>query len=195
MRTLLYPLIVLKFCAMEWLSLYIKYFAKLGISLKTMSSSPITGVTAGTVIAASAMTSTEKAIYLLILFYVFDFITGIFASWREKKEAEKTKPELKEESLISSEKLKLSGVKAFTYASAILAVWAIEKVFIIKSFKFDSISDQHMTITLIFIGFCCSVEFYSIFFENFKRAGFDIRKKFFTLVGGVKKMINKVTTE
>lgn len=180
---------------MEWLSLYIKYFAKLGISLKTMSSSPVTGVTAGTVIAASAMTTTEKAIYLLIVFYVFDFITGIFASWREKREAEKTKPELKEESLISSEKLKLSGVKAFTYASAILAVWAIEKVFIIKSFRFDTISDQDMTITLIFIGFCCSVEFYSIFFENFKRAGFDIRKKFFTLVGGVKKMINKVTIE
>lgn len=195
MKNFLYPLIVLKFCAMKWLFLYIKYFAKLGVSLKTMTSSPITGITAGTIVAASTMTSTEKAIYLLIIFYIFDFITGILASWREKREAEKTKPELKEEDLISSEKLKLSGIKAFTYSSAILAVWAIEKVFIIKSFKFDVISDQHMTITLIFIGFCCSVEFYSIFFENFKRAGFDIKKKFFTVVGAVKKMINKVTTE
>ena len=195
MRTLLYPLTVLKYCAMKWLFLYIKYFTKLGVSLKTMSSSPAAGITAGTVIAASAMTNTEKAIYLLIAFYVLDFITGILASWREKKEAEKKDPSLKEQDLISSEKLKLSGIKAFTYASAILAVWAIEKVFIIKSFKFDNISDQDMTITLIFIGFCCSVEFYSIFFENFKKAGFDIRKKFFTVVGEVKKMINKVTTE
>lgn len=194
MKFILYPLMILKQCAMEWLSLYSKYFFKLGISLKTMTSSPGTGITAGTVVAASAMTDTEKAIYLLICFYVLDFITGILASWKEKKEAEKKNPKLKEQSLISSEKLKLSGVKAFTYASAILAVWGIEKVFIIKSFKFDSFSDQNMTITLIFIGFCCSVEFYSIFFENFKRAGFDIRKKFFAVAGEVKKIINKITT-
>lgn len=179
---------------MGWLFLYAKYFTKLGISLKTMSSSPITGIATGTIITASAMTDTEKAIYLLIGLYVLDFITGILASWTEKREVEKKDPKLKEQNLISSEKLKLSGVKAFTYASAILAVWAIEKVFIIKSFKFDSISDQHMTITLVFIGFCCSVEFYSIFFENLKRAGFDIRKKFFTVTGEIKKIINKITT-
>lgn len=179
---------------MNWLILYVKYFTKLGISLKTMTSSPVAGVTAGTLIAASVMTNTKKAIYLLIAFYVLDFITGILASWREKKEAEKKDPSLKEQNLISSEKLKLSGIKAFTYASAILAVWAIEKVFIIKSFKFDAISDQHMNITLIFIGFCCSVEFYSVFFENFKRAGFDIKKNLFKVVGEVKKIIAKITT-
>jgi hypothetical protein len=50
-----------------------------------------------------------------------------------------------------------------------------------------------MTITLVFIGFCCSVEFYSVFFENFKRAGFDIRKKLFAVIGEVKKIINKAT--
>lgn len=194
MRPLIYPLIIFKYCAMEWLSLYSKYFLKLGISLKTMSSSPATAIASGTVVAASVMTNTEKAIYLLIGFYILDFITGILASWREKKEAEKTKPELKEQSLISSEKLKLSGVKAFTYASAILAVWAIEKVFIIKSFKIDSISEQEMTITLIFIGFCCAIEFYSIFFENFKRAGFDIRKKFYGVVNEGKKILAKFLT-
>jgi hypothetical protein len=194
MRTFLYSLKILKQCAMGWLFLYAKYFTKLGISLKTMSSSPVTGIATGTIITASAMTDTEKAIYLLIGLYVLDFITGVLASWTEKREAEKKDPKLKEQNLISSEKLKLSGVKAFTYASAILAVWAIEKVFIIKSFKFDSISDQHMTITLVFIGFCCSVEFYSIFFENLKRAGFDIRKKFFTVTGEIKKIINKITT-
>ena len=194
MTLYLSPLIIIKHCAMEWLFLYSKYFLKLGISLKTMTSSPITGIAAGTVVAASAITDTEKAIYLLIAFYILDFKTGILASWREKREAEKKDPSLKDTNLISSEKLKLSGIKAFTYASAILAVWAIEKVFIIKSFKFDSFSDQDMTITLIFIGFCCSIEFYSIFFENLKRAGFDIRKKFFSVAGEVKKIINKVTT-
>lgn len=179
---------------MKCLFLYIKYFSKLGISLKTMLSSPVASFTAGTVVAVSVMTNTEKAIYLLIAFYVLDFITGILASWREKKEAGKKDPKLKEEDLISSEKLKLSGIKAFTYATAILAVWGIEKVFIVKSFKFDNISDQNMNITLIFIGFCCSIEFYSIFFENFKRAGFDIKKSLFKVVGEVKKIIAKITT-
>ena len=37
----------------------------------------------GTVIAASVMTNTEKAIYLLVAFFVLDFITGILASWKE----------------------------------------------------------------------------------------------------------------
>lgn len=175
---------------MQWLSLYSKYFIKLGISLKTMSSSPATAVSASTVIIASTLTNAEKAMYLLIAFYTLDFITGILASWREKKEAEKLNPDLKKEDLISSDKLKLSGIKAFTYASAILAVWGIEKVFIIKSFKFDSISDQDMTITLIFIGFCCAIEFYSIFFENFKRAGFDIKSKAMTIIKNTKKFIS-----
>jgi phage-related holin len=194
MRPFIYSLIIFKYCAMEWLSLYSKYFLKLGISLKTMSSSPATAVASGTVVAASLMTNTEKAIYLLIALYVLDFITGILASWKEKREAEKKDPKIKEQDLISSDKLKLSGIKAFTYGSAILTVFGIEKVFIIKTFKFDSISDQDMTITLIFIGFCCAIEFYSIFFENFKRAGFDLRKNLFKVVDGAKKIIAKFTT-
>jgi phage-related holin len=193
MNTLTYPFNLLNYCLMEWVSLYTKYFLKLGISLKTMASSPAAGVATGSVIVVSAMTNTQKAVYLLVAFYVLDFITGILASWKEKIEAEKTNPSLKEKNLISSEKLKLSGVKAFTYASAILAVWGIEKVFIIRSFKLSHISNEDMTLTLIFIGFCCAIEFYSIFFENFKRAGFDIRKKFFTLTGGIKKIIDKLT--
>ena len=177
---------------MEWIGLYTKYFFKLGINLKTMASSPA-GVIAGTsVVAVSVLTSVQKALLLLLIFFVIDFIPGILASWKEKKEAEKTKPELKEVSLISSDKLKLSAVKAFTYASAILGVWGIEKVFFIKTFKFDNVSTEGLTITLIFIGFCCAIEFYSIVFENFKRMGFDIAKKFLFMVKSVKKIIFQV---
>jgi phage-related holin len=194
MKPLFYFLTLLKYPAMEWLSLYFKYFIKLGISLKTMFSSPTTAVATSTVVIASTLTNTEKAIYLLICFFLLDFLTGIIASWKEKIEAEKINPELKKENLISSEKLRLSGIKAFTYASAILAVWGIEKVFIIRSFKFDHISEEHMTITLIFIGFCCAIEFYSIFFENLKRSGYDIKKNLVKVIVEIKKIINKVTT-
>jgi phage-related holin len=143
-------------------------------------------------VAISVLSSVQKALLLLLLFFILDFITGILASWKEKKEKEKTKPELKEESLISSEKLKLSAVKAFTYASAILGVWGIEKVFFIRTFKFDNVSTEGLTITLIFVGFCCAIEFYSIVFENFKRMGFDIAKSFINVVKNVKKIIFQV---
>lgn len=177
---------------MEWLSLYSKYFIKLGISLKTMTSSPVTAVAGGTVVTLSIFSSVQKAILLLFLFFILDFITGILASWREKKQAEKEDPKLKETSLISSDKLKLSAIKAFTYASAILSIYGIEKVFFIKTFKIDTISHENMTITIIFIGFCCAIEFYSVVFENFKRMGYDIVKKFTNTVTGVKRLISRL---
>jgi len=182
----------LKISIMEWISLYTKYFLKLGISLKAMASSPVGVITGTSIVAVSVLSSVQKALLLLLLFFILDFITGILASWKDKKEAEKTNPNLKEQSLISSDKLKLSAVKAFTYASSILGVWGIEKVFFIKTFKFDNINTEGLTITLIFISFCCSIEFYSIVFEIFIRMGFDIGKRFLFVVNRLKKLVFQV---
>ena len=183
---------IFKASIMEWLGLYTKYFFKLGISLKTMSSSPTGIITGSSIVAVSVFTSVQKALILLLIFFVIDFITGIIASWREKREKEKIDPTIKEQSLISSDKLKLSAVKAFTYASAILGVWGIEKVFFIRTFKFENISTEHLTVTLIFVGFCCAIEFYSIVFENFKKMGFDISKKALSVIRHIKKIIFQV---
>lgn len=185
-------ILILKASVMEWITLYSKYFFKLGISLKTMGSSPAGIVTGTSLVAISVLSSVQKALLLLLLFFILDFITGILASWKEKKEEEKTKPELKNKDLISSEKLKLSAVKAFTYTTAILGVWGIEKVFFIRTFKFENVSTEGLTVTLIFVGFCCSIEFYSIVFENFKRMGFDIAKSFINVVKNIKKIIFQV---
>ena len=185
-------LLILKASVMEWITLYSKYFLKLGVSLKTMGSSPAGVITGTSVVAISVLSSVQKALLLLLLFFILDFVTGVLASWKEKKEEEKIKPELKDKDLISSDKLKLSAVKAFTYTSAILGVWGIEKVFFIRTFKFDNVSTEGLTITLIFIGFCCAIEFYSIVFENFKRMGFDIAKRFIQVVKNTKKIIFQV---
>jgi len=179
----------LKHSIMEWLGLYTKSFFKLGISLKTMASSPAGLISGSAIITISLLTSIQKALILLLLFFILDFITGILASWKIKREQEKLDPSLKAKALISSEKLKLSAVKAFTYASAILGVWGIEKVFFIKTFKFDNVSTEDLTVTLIFTGFCCAIEFYSIVFENFKKMGFDIAKRFLKVVNSTKKII------
>ena len=183
---------IFKASIMEWVGLYSKYFFKLGISLKTMSSSPAGVITGSSLVVVSVLTSVQKALILLLIFFVIDFITGIIASWKEKKDKEKIDPKVKEQSLISSDKLKLSAVKAFTYASAILGVWGIEKVFFIRTFKFENVSTEDLTVTLIFIGFCCAIEFYSIVFENFKRMGFDISKKALSVIRHTKKIIFQV---
>jgi phage-related holin len=180
---------ILKSSIMEWLGLYTKYFFKLGINLKSMASTPSGVVSGSTIVAVSVLTSIQKALLLLLVFFVLDFITGVLASWKIKKEEERLDPSLKDKALISSEKLKLSAVKAFTYASAILGVWGIEKVFFIKTFKFDNVSTESLTVTLIFTGFCCAIEFYSIVFENFKKMGFDIAKKFLKVVSSLKKIV------
>ena len=183
---------IFKTSIMEWVGLYSKYFFKLWINLKTMSSSPAGVITGSFLVAVSVLTSVQKALILLLIFFVIDFITGIIASWKEKKDKEKIDPTIKEQSLISSEKLKLSAVKAFTYTSAILGVWGIEKAFFIRTFKFENVSTEDLTITLIFVGFCCVIEFYSIVFENFKRMGFDISKKALSVIRHVKKIIFQV---
>jgi len=189
MKKLIYLTQLFKLSIMETVSLYSKYFIKLGISLKSISTSPAATITSGTIIVTTYFSTVQKALLLLLLFFILDFITGIIASYKEKKQKEKDNPKLKEQTLISSEKLKLSAVKAFTYASSILGVWGIERVFFIKTFKFENVSTEDLTVTLIFVGFCCAIEFYSIVFENFKRMGFDIASKFFIVVKGVKKVI------
>ena len=189
MKKLIYLTQIFKLSIMETVSLYSKSFIKLGISLKSISTSPAATITSGTIIVTTYFSTVQKALLLLLLFFILDFITGIIASYKEKKQKEKKNPKLKEQTLISSEKLKLSAVKAFTYASSILGVWGIERVFFIKTFKFENVSTEDLTVTLIFVGFCCSIEFYSIVFENFKRMGFDIASKFFKVVKGIKKVI------
>ena len=184
----MYTIHILKSSIMETVSLYSKYFFKLGLGFQNLGANPLVMAT-GTIIVTTYFSTVQKALSLLIIFFILDFITGIIASHTEKKKLEKEDPTLKEQSLISSEKLKLSAIKAFTYTSSILGVWAIEEVFYIKTFKFESVSTQEFTITLIFVGFCCAIEFYSIVFENFKKMGFDIAKSFLTVVKGIKKII------
>lgn len=175
-------------------ALYSKYFLKIGMTAKTLTHSTV-GLTTGVGITAAIVFSpVQKGLAALFFFVVADFITGIGASYFKKKKAEKLDPSIKDQDLISSEKLKLSLVKVSTYAIGILGCWFLETVFFIKKFSFDSISTQELTITLVCIAFCCVIEFWSIVMENFKEMGFDIRKKGLSIISGIKN-INKQIKE
>lgn len=157
------------------------YFLRMYDSAHTLFTTPL-GISLTIPIVSSVATSSKSfAIYSLGLLMLFDFITGIGASYVEKKELEKTNPELKNENLISSKKLKLSLLKIIIYFGGILCAHGLETTFYFKPFEF-SMLEKPVSISLLAIGFCCAIEFYSIFFENFKRMGIDI-------LGILKKMV------
>jgi hypothetical protein len=122
----------------------------------------------------------------------FDLFTGILVSRKEKKEAEKLKPELKNESLITSKKLKLGFVKFLLYGSSILIAYNLQEIAKIHAFNF-SFSDLKFSITMLIILSCCVVEIYSIFFENFKKLGFDILKIASKIIDTYRKGKSKIT--
>lgn len=160
---------------------------------------------------------TESAIYLMILLMGIDFITGLIASFiEEKKEfyasffSSKNKLInnflylsnkgsiykvrcflMKLNHIITSDKLKDTIVKVFLYFGTIIITYLFESLFIIKQFKVF-FSDLNFTLTLSLVLFCIGREFYSIFFENFKRMGIDVKSvlsKYFKIIKDVKKEI------
>jgi phage-related holin len=135
---------------------------------------PLTLFTSLPLIVFPSLTTSQKAVILLGIFFILDFITGILASWIEVK---KTNSTTRKKYVIQSSKLRLSAVKFICYALGILCAWGIEIVFVIKKVPSGSISTQNLTFTTVVIAFFCVIEFYSIFFENIKRMGFDVIQK------------------
>lgn len=133
-------------------------------------------------IEISDLTTAQKACILLGFFFVLDFITGILASWVEFKKVLPLVPSSGKRYVISSTKLRLSGVKFITYAFGIICAWGIEVVFVLREIPTGKITTHDLTFTTIVIAFFCAIEFYSIFFENIKRMGFDIIHKVKTIV-------------
>lgn len=158
----------------------ISYFTKTALSIKAI----LTKNTGLTLLIPTLAITTQidpaKAIYLLLFFIAIDFITGIAGSYVEwRKTDKKTR-------LVSSEKLRKSGMKMSVYFFGILCCYGIEKIFLIKNFRFSIISNHDFTISLVAIGFFITVEFYSIVFENFKKMGFDVLAIFKKIVGTFK---------
>lgn len=156
------------------LTIFLKYLAKLGVTVKALFSKPIAFVACFPVLTLPVFTTPQKALILLGGLFVLDFITGIWGNWIEFKRDWPIDPVTgKRERLIKSDKLRLSAVKFGTYCIMILGAYGIEWVFSPGEFEPHS-RLQKMTLTTIVIAFCCFIELYSIVFENLKRMGFDV---------------------
>lgn len=137
------------------------------------------------VLALPLITTHEHILLFLFGLVVFDFATGIAVSSSEKTKAEieaknrstKEYEILKSQRLITSKKLKQTGVKVMLYISSLLVAYWFDSVLKIEHFHFR-FSGVDYTVTLIVALWWVVVEIYSIFFENFKDLGFDILKVF-----------------
>ena len=137
------------------------------------------------------LSNMQLSILLLFVLLTADWGTGVYASWINYKK-ENGKGFFKDsENGFSSRIWKQSLTKAITYFLFILLTYAIEYIFQIKSFTSDY-SDLKITITLFAIAISCGIEFYSIFFENLPKAGFNIEDSFLKLFNKIKSIFTKV---
>lgn len=131
-------------------------------------------------------------IFLLLILFAVDFVTGVLASYVEfKKSDKKGKFFSDKEDGFTSARWRLTFVKAITYFLLIILTKVIEDVFKIKAFNW-SWTDHKVTISLISIAFSCAIEFYSIFWENLPKAGFSIWGYFKKITGTAKEAVSEI---
>lgn len=166
--------------------LYITYLSKISLSIQSLFSNPTGLMLLIPSISIALLTNLQLLLLMMLSAFIFDFITGIYASYIEKKQSnDKVKVYW-----IESAKLRRSVVKATSYMLFIAGVFVFEKLFFIKQLKFTSISEKEFTITTIAVAFCFAIEFFSIL-ENLKRSGFDLLGQF---KSGAKKVHGLIKT-
>lgn len=132
----------------------------------------------------------QLGLMLLLGLMLVDFITGVLASWYlwhdSKIESNFWKYGF------SSLRIRMSVVKSVTYFLFIICTYGVEIIFRIKSFGSNAYTDHEVTLTLFTIAIACAIEFYSIFFENLPKAGFDIWEKLKAIAEKIKCAVTTV---
>lgn len=188
---------------------YLTYLAKPFLALKyLLFTQKGLSITLPTMAGVAALSDVTKAWYLLLLVYSIDFVTGILGSYTIQMNIEKTKDryiKIKESTRlvkilysieffvnnISSQKLRKSIIKAVGYTLFILLFWAVQEIFKIKTWTFDSFSHMEWNLTLMAQAGCIASEIWSILFENLKKMGFDLISK----ITGISKTYKEIKKE
>lgn len=119
-------------------------------------------------------------IYLLFGSTIADFITGIIASWFEKRDAIEHN---NKKYFIESHKLRKSVTKVLSYMFLIIATHFFSVIFNLNKITIPIIKVETTLVTIAF-SICILIEVYSVI-ENLNRMGFD-------LFGEIKKVISKL---
>jgi len=169
---------------MNDLGIFILYLKKILLPLKIISAKPMLGIKvaipaiAAPVIAAYNLpyfSLFQWSLIVLGILFTIDFVTGVWASYVEYKKAKGLTP-ANGEYLITTQKLRLCIVKFISYSLAIALAWVVGFLFTIQEFSLHSAMRKFTLPTIVTIS-CSIIEVYSIFFENFKRMGYDLIAK------------------
>lgn len=135
-----------------------------------------------------AVAHVKAGIIALGVVFVFDFITGVAASysiWREVKAQQSVY-------FLESRKMRNSLLKACTYLLFICMSWLVWYLFINGTVQLP-MSDISVNIIEISIGICIAIECWSIL-ENMKRLGFDLLAKISRVFKGFWKLFKIIKT-
>lgn len=150
----------------------LRHISKPFITVSALATKPYQLLITTPIISIPAFCTSIRVLLLLGLLFLLDFITGIVASYVEFKKS-KNNDCVPKRYVIQSSKLRLSAVKFITYGLAILIAYALEWVFLVSEFEIHK-NINKLSLSTTATAFFCLIEFYSIFFENVKRMGFDI---------------------
>lgn len=134
----------------------------------------------------------QSVVKVLFYLFVLDFITGLCASYFDwkKDETKKDKWFFGKGEGFSSDKFKKMFVKLIVYAGGPLIINEFQKVFFIKSFRYEIISEASIDIATFLVFLFCLNEGYSIFHENLPKCGFNIFSLAKKLIGIYKETKN-----
>lgn len=142
----------------------------------------------------------QSVAYILGFLFAFDLLTGMFASyclWKKNVPKGKWFFRANEEKLseeekgFSSDKFKRCFFKGIIYGLFPLVVLKFQETFFIKPFKFETITDSEINITVICLLIFCANELFSIFWENLPKCGLNVPKGIRNLILGVKNVTDK----
>jgi hypothetical protein len=146
------------------------------------------------ILPAFALSFTINNYHLMVLLLLFlfaaDYFTGVLASWVQWKKVNKEGSFFRGENAgFSSDRWRLTLVKAITYFLFVISSKCIEFIFMIKPFAVSWI-DHEITMTFIGLAISCAIEIYSIFWENLPKAGFSIWGKVKKIISQIKEIKN-----
>lgn len=142
------------------------------------------------------MSDIQKAFYLLFFSIILDFCSGVYASFVEYQikyniKGFKNKVNAFFFEVVKSEKIRKSILKTLSYFLIAMITYFIETIFFLNEVPTKE-NKENLSITIWIILICSLIELYSTFFENVKRAGFDIKSSFMETIKGVKELVKEI---
>lgn len=155
---------------------------------------PVLLIGAIPVIAVSQVVSYSAVWYLLIWFFIADFVTGLLASYYEwKKSDHKERWFFGKGEGFSSNKAKKMGVKLAVYLAVPQMLIKLQTTLLLKNFKYANLSDAEFELATIAVLLFCLIEGFSIFNENLPKCGFDLWKSIKNMIGFYKEVKKDIT--